>query len=110
MGSTATMEGAYCSRSNELLKFSEQQLVDCVHLSFGCNGGNPAAAMKYLQSHAEMKEDAYPYTSGKSQKGGTCEYMDDNTTGVKNTGHTMLAAKNVDAIKEALHDGVISVA
>lgn len=101
-GTTATVEGAYCSGSDELLSFSEQELVDCVTLSFGCDGGNPTTAFRYLQSHSEMLEAAYPYTSGVTKKNGSCQYMDDNTSNVRVTDHAMITAKNVDAMKVAL--------
>ena len=38
--STGGMEGIYEIKGNTLTSFSEQQLVDCVKLCFGCNGGN----------------------------------------------------------------------
>jgi cathepsin F len=37
--STGALEGAYQIATGELLSFSEQQLVDCVKTSQGCNGG-----------------------------------------------------------------------
>jgi len=57
-----------------------------------------------------MYEKAYEYTSGVSKKNGECQYIDDNTSGVKVTGHSMVSAKNVDALKEALHESPVSVA
>jgi C1A family cysteine protease len=37
--STGALEGANQIATGELLSFSEQQLVDCVKTSYGCNGG-----------------------------------------------------------------------
>jgi len=37
--STGALEGAHQIATGELLSFSEQQLVDCVKTSYGCNGG-----------------------------------------------------------------------
>merc|ERR1719223_2593453 len=36
---TSAMESAHCVTAKKLEKFSEQQLVDCVRLCHGCNGG-----------------------------------------------------------------------
>jgi len=71
------MEGRWCAHSQELLKFSEQQLVDCdygtgIFSNHGCNGGNLQRAFKYFNSKSEMKEEDYPYVSGKTKKNGTC--------------------------------------
>merc|ERR1719158_2054241 len=104
---TATMEGAYCAKPNELLKFSEQELVDCAKwTNHGCNGGLPSNALKWLESHGEMAETAYPYVSGSTGKRSPdgCQYLDDNTTGVKATGTQMVAPENVDALKAALSE------
>jgi len=38
--STGALEGAHYLASGSMISFSEQQLVDCVNLSLGCNGGN----------------------------------------------------------------------
>lgn len=38
-GSVACMEGAWFQKTGTLLKFAEQQLVDCVKTCMGCNGG-----------------------------------------------------------------------
>jgi len=45
--SVQSMEGRHCNASGKLLKFSEQQLVDCSTHDSGCNGGLEAHAYKY---------------------------------------------------------------
>lgn len=47
-GSTASMEGAYEISTGTLLKFSEQQLVDCDTACYGCNGGWAYQAFIYF--------------------------------------------------------------
>lgn len=100
------MEGAYCAESGDLLKFAEQQLVDCVTLSLGCHGGNPSSAMSYLKKHYEMYEDSYPYMA----KNGHCVYDKENNSGVMCTSHSSIKSKDVEEMKLALEQGVISVA
>jgi len=51
-GSTAAVEGAHQIRSGNLLKLSEQQLVDCEPRSSGCGGGFETWAYDYLEKHA----------------------------------------------------------
>jgi C1A family cysteine protease len=58
--SVASMENKYCAQNGTLYKLSEQQLVDCVNLCFGCNGGNAALAFRYWESHNAMSESSYP--------------------------------------------------
>jgi KDEL-tailed cysteine endopeptidase len=66
----ASMEGAVCVDHQELLKFSEQQLVSCSTENSGCNGGMAYNAFQYYETHGEMAEAEYPYTA----RDGTCKY------------------------------------
>ena len=65
--STAAMEGAHQIKTGNLLKLSEQQLVDCDPQSSGCNGGLETYAFQYLEKNAQELESDYPYT-GKDGK------------------------------------------
>jgi len=67
----ASFEAAQFISNGNLEKFAEQQLVDCVRLCYGCNGGNVAIAFNYLKNHDAMYEDQYKYTA----KDGTCAYV-----------------------------------
>jgi len=56
------MEGLNFNKNGELLSFSEQQLVDCVTLCFGCNGGNFTTVFsKYATKHGMFLEKDWPY-------------------------------------------------
>lgn len=66
----ASFEGAHYIATGNLEKYAEQQLVDCVRLMHGCNGGNVSVAFNYLKKHDAMYETEYKYTA----KDGTCEY------------------------------------
>jgi C1A family cysteine protease len=67
--STAALEGAHFVASGKLLKLAEQQFVDCVTSSAGCNGGMEADAFEYAQTNPQELESSYPYTA----RTGTCK-------------------------------------
>ena len=69
--SVVSIEGAHCVATGTLLKFSEQQLVDCAYIqygNFGCNGGLEDNAFNYYKTNPAILEADYPYTATK----GTC--------------------------------------
>jgi cathepsin L len=100
----ATMEGAHFQASGKLEKFAEQQPVDCVTACFGCHGGNPTIAIRYYKEHDAMLEKDYPYTA----QGGHCDYQ--QGSGIRGKGSVAVAAENIDAMKAALNENVLSVA
>jgi len=102
----ASMENKYCAQNGDLYKIAEQQLVDCVNLCFGCNGGNAALAFRYWESHNAMSESSYPYTA----KDGTCAYNESNVTPVKAVSYTGVTADSPDSMKDALVNNIMSVA
>lgn len=69
----ASVEGQYFKKYKKLLKFSEQNLVDCVMSKYlmntgadsdGCNGGDGNIAFKYINKYGLNLLSSYPYTSG----------------------------------------------
>ena len=67
---TGAVEGANFLKTGELVSLSEQQLVDCDHTcdpraprncDYGCNGGLPLNAMRYVRKHGLDTESNYPY-------------------------------------------------
>ena len=102
----AALESDYCIANGTLYKLSEQQLVDCVKLCFGCNGGNAALSFNYYENHYAMSEASYPYTA----KDGSCNYSSSNNTGVKTTGWTNVTADSPSAMQSALANNPLSVA
>jgi len=103
--STGSLEGYHQIKSGELLSFSEQLLVDCVKLSFGCNGGNQSTAFKYFKTHKIQSEASYPYM-GVDQD---CAYDASAAYDIMTTGTNKVTANSPDALKTALQSGPQSV-
>jgi cathepsin L len=67
---TGAVEGAWAKAGHNLTSLSEQQLVDCDNTNYGCNGGWPVDALKWLKSNGGSDtEGSYPYKATK----GTCK-------------------------------------
>jgi len=66
------MEGAIYARTKKLPNLSEQNLVDCVNASSGCNGGWMTDAYDYSNVNGGVDSDAsYPYVAKQNP---TCGY------------------------------------
>jgi C1A family cysteine protease len=76
---TGALEGAYYIKTGILESFSEQQLVDCDTLrnggkDHGCKGGLMDNAFAWINGNGGLcSEAAYPYVSGTTMTGGTCQ-------------------------------------
>jgi KDEL-tailed cysteine endopeptidase len=74
---TGAVEGAWAIAKSQLIDLSEQELVDCAtgsaYGSHGCNGGEMEGAFKYVVEHGQCALSSYPYTSGVSKTGGSCQ-------------------------------------
>jgi KDEL-tailed cysteine endopeptidase len=67
---TGAVEGSYALATGNLVKFSEQQLVDCsTDGNFGCNGGLMTNAFEYLTKNKFCTAEDYPYNA----RDGTCK-------------------------------------
>ncbi|KAM5170151.1 cathepsin 8-like [Mantella aurantiaca] len=67
------IESRLCIKSHELVKLSEQQLVDCDPIDSGCCGGLPVLALLYTEMNGIMKREDYEYTGKKM----ACSYNSD---------------------------------
>jgi len=96
---TAAMEALYKINTGKLLKFSEQQLVDCDRMDYGCNGGSPVYAMQYVQSQGQELESSYPYIASV----GTCTYNAAKAIQGITTGPGYVQSNSVPALKAAIY-------
>lgn len=65
-GAIGSAEGVWAVAGNKLIKFSEQNLVDCVTDCHGCGGGLRDKAYDYVIKNQDGKfnaADDYPYTA-----------------------------------------------
>ncbi|KAI9303805.1 hypothetical protein BJ944DRAFT_267803 [Cunninghamella echinulata] len=77
--STGVMEAYLKWKRNSNIILSEQDIIDCSYKKFmggahngGCEGGWPTAVFQYFNVKDLVAEQAYPYTSGMSQRHGVC--------------------------------------
>ena len=108
--STGSLEGAHFIATNELLSFSEQQLVDCAYTSYGnygCNGGLQTNAYNYYEDgfKAEL-ESVYGYKGVK----GSCAYDAASATAVTVSDYADVTPDSVPQMKAALAAGPLAVA
>ena len=69
----SAQESAWAIAGNTLLSLSEQNVVDCCSLCYGCNGGWPYKTIEYViarQNGQFNLESDYPYTGYD----GTCKF------------------------------------
>ena len=98
------MESAHFIASGQLLKLSEQQLVDCNSDGYSCNGG--WFAWDYYQTTAALLERDYPY-AGLDQG---CYVSEQPSTGVKDISSFNVRAGSESQMKAAIAQQPISVA
>ena len=74
---TGAIEGAWAISTGKLVNLSEQEIVDCAngraYGSKGCSGGQMDGAFKYVIENGQCADSSYPYTSGLTKTGGTCQ-------------------------------------
>lgn len=98
---TGSIEGADAIKMGTLQSFSEQQLVDCSTANHGCKGGSMDLGFMYAEQHPLELESEYRYTSGSTQKKGTCKAK---SSGGKSSvhGYKNVARDNASALKAAV--------
>lgn len=66
----STLEGV-ALKNNDQTRYSVQQIIDCNKSTYGCSGGDPAAAMKYAVATGLSTSSDYPFIKTK----GTCRNL-----------------------------------
>jgi KDEL-tailed cysteine endopeptidase len=112
---TGSLEGAYFLKYNQLISFSEQELVDCENSKhggndLGCNGGEMDNAFSWIKSNNGLcSELDYPYVSGTTRKANdqcnTCSVVN----GSKILNWTDVPSKSDDALMYAIYQQPVSV-
>ncbi|KAH8307746.1 hypothetical protein KR044_012238 [Drosophila immigrans] len=102
------LESQVFLRTRQLVPLSEQNLVDCSrrYNNHGCNGGWPAAALKYIHDNGGIDVDkAYPYEG----RDGNCRFRR-NSIGAK-VSSVVQVPPNEDALAHAVAEkGPVAVA
>lgn len=106
---TGSIEGQYFIKHQQLVSFSEQQLVDCSKRNRGCNGGFISDAMTDLMEAGGIEtEESYPYVEVTNIKQ-TCSFDPSKVVG-KLTGCNRYQLMSEDKLKEVVATkGPISV-
>ncbi|XP_075432157.1 cathepsin S-like [Ascaphus truei] len=101
----SAIETRYCIKHNQLLSFSEQQLVDCDAKNSGCCGGMPITALQYIYDNGVMESTDYEYTQANQK----CSYKNKESLDLNMTKYYYLPGEENIAKSVAL-DGPVTIA
>ena len=113
---TGAMEGAYKIKTNNLVSFSEQELVDCSLIKYGgpnmgCNGGNMEPTFDWIGKNGGIcSGSSYPYISGTTKTAGTCQHTCSLVSGSKVTSSIAVKPKSDIDMINALSQHPVSIA
>jgi C1A family cysteine protease len=106
---TGAIECDYAIKTGTLNSLSEQQLVDCAGITYGCqgcNGGQMTGAMRYAAADGGLcSEKEYPYTA----RNGACKASSCGTKYDKNSGYKAVTRDSSTALETATAAGCVSV-
>ncbi|CAF0847373.1 unnamed protein product [Adineta ricciae] len=95
---TGALEGQHFAKTSKLVPLSEQNLVDCSWLNFGCNGGNQDLAYDYIKMHHGIDtEQTYPYMAQREM----CQFHKKDV-GATITGYTRIQKHNETDLTAAI--------
>ncbi|KMT07606.1 hypothetical protein BVRB_6g147350 [Beta vulgaris subsp. vulgaris] len=103
----ASVEGINQIKTKQLLSLSEQELVDCDHDNYGCEGGLVEHAFSYIKkSGGVVAETTYPYEA----KNDICNSAKANAPVVKIDGYEVVPENDENALLKAVANQPVSVA
>ncbi|CAF1620603.1 unnamed protein product [Adineta steineri] len=95
---TGALEGQHFAKTSQLVPLSEQNLVDCSLLNFGCNGGNQDLAYDYIKMHHGISdEQSYPYWAERD----ICQFSKIHIAATT-TGYTRIKKHNETDLQAAI--------
>ncbi|XP_072381112.1 cathepsin L-like [Diabrotica undecimpunctata] len=95
---TGGIEGAYFLKNKQLIKLSEQNLMDCDGRSSGCDGGLMTSAFDWILERGGVQTDIdYPYESRKK----VCRFNNTKTT-IPIVGYVNLPQGNEASLQNAV--------
>lgn len=72
---TEGIESSIFMATKQMLDLSTQQIISCDSVDGGCNGGDPATALKYIEKAGGLgTAKDYPDTSHRTGETGRCEW------------------------------------
>jgi len=114
---TGALEGGYhiyVNSENDVVSFSEQQILDCGdrRSGHGCNGGDMGGSFNWIiQNDGLCTENDYAYFSGETGKSGQCKSSECTIVQESAPKETIYVQPNSDqAMMEALVKQPVSVA
>ena len=113
---TGALEGAFFIKTGTLDSFSEQQLVDCDTRKnggkdMGCNGGLMDNAFSWIEKNGGLCTEAeYPYKSGTTKTGGSCDTSCEVVKGSDIKDFVDVTPNSDDAMMTALVQQPIAIA
>jgi len=103
-GAIGAIEGNHFIKTGELVRLSEQQMVDCEPDWYGCGGGWHNAAIDYAIDHPLAKNSDYPYRAADQ----TCKHSS-STAHVAVTQRKNVVNYSVAGMKAALDEGPVAI-
>ncbi|KAK8383405.1 hypothetical protein O3P69_019055 [Scylla paramamosain] len=95
---TGSLEGQLYRHSQRLISMSEQNLIDCCHLCYGCSGGRMDYAFTYIMQNGGLdSEVAYPYEA----RDAVCRYHPSASV-TRIRGYSAIPSGDENALKNAV--------